>query len=65
MPAKAGLYECLLTERLRAALSDYKTKVQKADQDADLLFALLYRQGANALRQALASVFEERAQEAS
>ncbi len=64
MPAKAGLYECLLTERLRAALSDYKTKLQKADQDADLLFALLYRQGANALRQALASVFEERAQEA-
>ena len=54
-----GLYECLLTKSLRDRLVAFETSTQAAGEDADLLFALLYRHAAQALRRALAAVFEK------
>ena len=50
---RTGLYECLLTEELRAALADYALERREPKGERDLLFALLYRQAAAALRRAL------------
>ena len=54
-----GLFECLLTRGMQAALSGRLLTTQAADEDRDLLFALLYRHAATALRRAIGDALEK------
>lgn len=56
---RVGLFECLLTRGLQSALADRALTTQAADEDRDLLFALLYRHAATALRRAIGEALEK------
>lgn len=54
-----GLFECLLTRGMQSALAGRLLTTQAADEDRDLLFALLYRHAATALRRAIGDALEK------